>query len=68
MVDGEKPAPRPAPRPKPALHKPKNAKAKRAVEKRLPRTVETLKKVLLLHGGKTSAVRLAARLACRALL
>jgi hypothetical protein len=50
------------------LHKPKNAKAKRAVEKRLPRTVETLKKVLLLHGGKTSAVRLAARLACRALL
>ena len=43
-------------RPRPVLHKPKNAKAKRAVEKRLPRTVETLKKALLLHGGKTSAV------------
>ena len=43
-------------RPRPSLGKPKNARAKRAVDKRLPRTVETLKKVLLLHGGKTSGV------------
>lgn len=36
--------------------KPKTARGKRVVEKRAPRTVETLKKALLLHGGKTSQV------------
>ncbi len=39
---------------RPRLVKPKNARAKRALLARAPRAVETLKKVLLLHGGKTS--------------
>jgi ribosome production factor 2 len=38
------------------LVKPKNARAKRALLKRAPRQVETLKRALLLHSGRTSAV------------
>ena len=36
--------------------KPKTRRGKRALLKRAPRLVEELKKVLLLHGGKSSAV------------
>jgi ribosome production factor 2 len=45
-----------APRPAPRLGKPKNARSKRALEKRAPKTVEVLKKLLILTGGKSSAV------------
>jgi ribosome production factor 2 len=38
------------------LIKPKNARAKRALAKRAPKTVEVLKRALLLHSGKTSGV------------
>ena len=41
---------------RPRLVKPKNARAKRALQKRAPRAVEVLKKALLLHGGTTSGV------------
>jgi hypothetical protein len=43
-------------RPKDRVIKPKNARAKRALLARAPRQVETLKKALLMHSGKTSGV------------
>jgi hypothetical protein len=46
----------PEQRPKERVIKPKNARAKRALLARAPRQVETLKKVLLMHSGKTSGL------------